>query len=378
MPSSPAIGDRGEVTRGPRWQLPAERRAGGAAGDRAAFEPRSPRWRGRLEGHFPGFSLRATRGFWIYLAAVPLLGVAALNTGNNALYLLLSLSLGVFVASGWVSRHTLRHLTVRADVPSEIFCGAPVQLELTVRNGSGLFPAGGVVCTLVGMPGRVLVPVVPRRGVVRVRLATVFPRRGRHCLPAVRLEVRLPLPFFVKSSRFEQHEAGLLVFPRRVVGAAPRWAGVTLDRLESTAGAQRRHGEVDQLREFHPGDDLRDIHWKQTARQQRPIVMERRERAVPSRFLVLDRQLPRSDDALMLERFEDLVSEIASAAIAQVRRGEAVGLVLGGAVTPPATGARHARRLLEQLAVVRAVGPGEDPLPGRLGEGPVYRLVEGR
>lgn len=330
---------------------------------------------GRFGRHFPGFSLRPTRGFWIFLAAVPLLGVAALNTGNNALYLLLSLSLGVFVASGWVSRHTLRHLSVRVAAPPEAFCGAPVQLELTVRNGSHLLPATGVVCRIVGMPGHVLVPAVPRMGEVRAALITVFPRRGRHAVPPARVEVRLPLPFFVKSSRFSQ--AGeLLVFPRRVVGAAPRWAGVSADQLEATAGRQRRHGEVEQLREFRPGDDRRDIHWKQTARQQRPIVMERRERALPSRFLVLDRQLPRRDDVVLLERFEDLVSEVASAALAQVRRGESVGLVLGGSVTPPATGPRQAHRLLEQLAVVQAVGPGEDPLPGGLGEGSVYRLVE--
>jgi uncharacterized protein (DUF58 family) len=102
-------------------------------------------------------------------------------------------------------------------------------------------------------------------------------------------------------------------------------------------GQRLRRGEVEHLREFHTGDDRRDIHWKQTARQQRPIVMERRERAAPSRYLVLDRQLPRRDDARLLDRFEDLVSEVASAALAQLRHGEPVGLVLGGSVTRPGT-----------------------------------------
>jgi uncharacterized protein (DUF58 family) len=308
---------------------------------------------------------------------VPVLGVAALNTGNNALYLLLALVLGAFVATGWVSRHTLRHLSVRVVAPAEVFCGAPVALEIHVRNDSRLVPAVGVVCRLVGMPGATLVPPIGTRSEVRARLTTAFPRRGRHPLPPARVEVRLPLPFFVKSTTHGQ-EGELLVFPRRLAAGPPRWAEISRRALEAASGSQRRHGEVDQLREFRPGDDRRDIHWKQTARQQRPIVMERRERAAPSRFIVLDRQLPRRDDAELLERFENLISEVASTAVDQLRRGEAVGLVVGGAITAPATGSRHVRRLLERLALIQAVGPGEDPLPPGIGAGPAYRLVEGR
>jgi len=328
----------------------------------------------RFHGSFPGFSLQATRAFWIFVAAVPVLGVAALNTGNNALYLLLALTLGAFVASGTLSRHALKHVSVTLTPPAEAFAGAPVRLEIEVRNGSAWLPAAGVVCRLVGMPGHTVAPTVPPRGRARTQLTTVFPRRGRHPLPAVRVEVRLPLPFFVKSSRFVQ-VGEVLVFPRRISGASPRWAGLAQQEAEARRGDGRRRGEVEQLREYHPGDDRRDIHWKQTARQQRTIVMERRERALPSRYLVLDRQLPRRGDPVLLERFEDLVSEVASVAVQQVRRGAAVGLIVGGLVTPPAAGSCHARRLLEQLALVQAVGPGDDPLPPALGEGPVYRLV---
>ncbi len=335
------------------------------------------RWMARPDGHFPGFSLRPTRGFWIFVVAVPLLGVAALNTGNNALYLLLATTLGAFVASGYLSRHALRHTRATLRAPAEATCGTPVHLEVEVRNDSPWLPATGLVCRLVGLPGCALVPPVPPRGALRVRLTTIFPRRGRRELPAVRAEVRLPLPFFVKSSRFVQ-DGTLLVFPRRVVAGPARWAGLAGHDLHAAAGSQRRRGEVEQLREFHPGDDRRDIHWKQTARQQRAIVMERRERALPSRFLVLDRQLPRRDDELLLARFEDLVSEVASAALEQLRRGGSVGLVVGGAVVPPGTGGRQARRLLEQLALVQAVGPGEDPLPVLARDGSVYRLVESR
>jgi uncharacterized protein (DUF58 family) len=326
---------------------------------------------------FPGFAIRATRAFWVFFIAVPALALAALNTGNNALYLLLSLALGAFVASGALSRHTLRSLRAEVRPPGEVFAGGPVALAVEVANVSRWLPAAGVVVRLHDMPGHALVPTVPPRGTAAVRLVTVFAHRGRFALPALRVEVRLPLGFFVKAVHLEQ-AAEALVYPRRFAGAAARLAGAGAAHVTAAAGGLVRGGEVEQLREFRPGDDRRDIHWKQTARQQRLIVVERRERSRPAHFLVLDRQLPRRDDWELLARFEDLVSEVATAALDRIRRGDAVGLVIGGSVTPPQGGRRQARRLLEQLALVQAVGPGDDPLPAAIGGAGVYRLAESR
>jgi uncharacterized protein (DUF58 family) len=311
------------------------------------------------------------------MAVVPLVGVAALNTGNNALYLLLALTLGAFVSSGAFSRHTLSRLRVGVAAPREAFAGAVVPLRLTVSNGSSWVPAAFVACRLVGMPGRAVVARVPPGGEAAVTLPTVFARRGRHRLPAVQVEVRLPLGFFVKSVRWPQ-DVELIVYPRRVNVGVIRRTGLDRREAVSAPGRRRRGGEVEQLREFRPGDDRRDIHWKQTARQQRPIVVERRGRPLPSHYLVLARQLPRRGDEALAGRFEDLVSEVASSALAMLHRGEPVGLVIGGAVTPPGTGSAHGRRVLEQLALVQAVGPGEDPLPQAIAGGAVYRLVEAR
>lgn len=330
-----------------------------------------------FEARFPGFRLRATPALWVFLVVLPVLGVSALNTGNNALYLLVSLLLGTFAASGVLSRHCLRNLRVELQPLGDVFASSPVRLRLRVENRSTWLPAAGVMCRLAGMPGQALVPPVPPRGERTLTIATMFPRRGQHRLPAVQVEVRLPLGFFVKTVRWPQ-ERHVLVFPRRVAGGVARWVGLSRREALPRRGVAERGGDVEQLREFHTGDDRRDIHWKQTARQQRLIVVERRERRTPSRYLVLDRQLPRRDDALLAERFEGLVSEVASAALAELQRGRQVGLIVGSSVTPPTAGAAQTRRLLTLLALTKAVGPGEDPLPPAAQGDGVYRLVEAR
>ncbi|HVN74908.1 MAG TPA: DUF58 domain-containing protein [Thermoanaerobaculaceae bacterium] len=350
-------------------------RRGQGSGPRGQVDRATPRTRSRFGARFPGFSVKPTAAFWVFMGVVPLVGVAALNTGNNALYLLLALTLGSFVASGAFSRHTLSRLRVSVSAPAEAFAGMVVPLRLTLANRSGWVPAAAVVCRLVGMPGKAVVARVPARGEAEATLPTVFARRGRHHLPAVQVEVRLPLAFFVKSVRWPQ-DGEVLVYPRRVRVGIVRRTGLERREEATAPGRRRRGGEVEQLREFRPGDDRRDIHWKQTARQQRFIVMERRERALPSSFLALDHQLPRRDDTELRERFEDLVSEVASSVLEELHRGEPVGLIIGGAVTPPGAGRVHARRLLERLALVQPVGPGEDPLPPLLAGEPVYRLAE--
>ena len=50
--------------------------------------------------------LSITRLGWEYLLALMLIGLFAVNSGNNLLYLVFSLMLGLFLVSGVVSRRS--------------------------------------------------------------------------------------------------------------------------------------------------------------------------------------------------------------------------------------------------------------------------------
>ncbi len=330
----------------------------------------------RFQERFPGFGLRPRPLLWGFAVGVPVLALAALNTGNNALYLLLSMALGVFVAAGALSRHTLARLRLSAEVASETFAGSPTRITVTVENRSRWLPAAGVVCRVADGPQAVLVPTVNPGETVTTATSWIFPRRGMHRAPPIRAEVRLPLGFFVKSIS-TRPRGDVLVFPRRFPGAAPRWGHADHRMAEGAPRSHRSGGDPHQLREFRAGDDARDIHWKQTARQQRLVVVERRQGDASSRYLVLDRELRGIATEATLDRFEDLVSEVATAALAHLRRGEPVGLVVGSTVVAPAAGTEHARHLLRLLALVEPAAPGTDPLPAQAGSGAVYRLAGG-
>ncbi len=313
---------------------------------------------------FPGFRLRPTRWGIGYLAGCLVLGLAAVNTGNNALMAVLGLALGSYVVSGIWSRQVLGGLSVAAHPPVEVFAGRPTVLEVELENRSRIFPAYGVVVR--DHDGRAIVSKDLLEADESFRRSTevVFTRRGWHRLGPWSVEVLLPLGFFVKSKSVVFDEP-VLVYPRLLPTArspARRGGG---RRAPDAMEARGREGEVVQLRGFREGDELRALHWKQTARQQTLVVVERQKSAQRPVIFVLDTRLENPADEEQRARFERLVSEIATGAVRRLREGVPVGLVLGPTVVPSVRSLRRARFLLAPLAEVKPGGlatpPPSDP-----------------
>ena len=70
---------------------------------------------------------RATREGWVYFSGIVIVALAALNTGNNLLFLILACLIAVIVMSGVLSSITLTGVEMRLDLPDHIFAGQPVR-----------------------------------------------------------------------------------------------------------------------------------------------------------------------------------------------------------------------------------------------------------
>jgi uncharacterized protein (DUF58 family) len=301
---------------------------------------------------FPGFRLRMTRWGLAYLAACVVLGLAAVNTGNNALMAILGLALGSYVISGLWSRQVLGNIGAQVQLPKEVFAGRTAVVEVELFNSSRFFPAYGLVVRGAD-GGAVLGEALLAPGAKRSHsVETVFPDRGWHHIGPWRLEVVLPLGFFLKSKTLV-FDAPVLVFPRLVSRSSlpvRRGGGRRApDALESRG----REGDVTQLRGFREGDEVRALHWKQTARQQTLVVVERQRAAEKAVYFVVDSRLEAPDDPIQRERFERLVSEAATGVVRRLREGVPVGLVVGEEVFQPVRTSRRAPVLLKPLAEVQ-------------------------
>lgn len=318
--------------------------------------------------------IRITKvGLWFVLFTV-LVAVAATNTGNNALYLVLSAMLGLLVVSGITSRHNLRALAVDIEPPGEIFANQPFHLPFALRNQSRLLPRWLLHFAVDRNGSPRLLTYLPPRAVGKGRVEMLFQRRGMHRLDAGHVSTLFPLGFFRKGLRYPLG-VEMLVFPEiyaaasASLGQTGRWG----DEPSRTSGWGH---ELHALRTFRPGDDPRSIHWKQTARTGQVIYMEREVEESRRLSIVFDNAVGALTDEATRNRFEHLVSEAATAGLDYLERGFEVELVTRDVVLPFAAGARQRFSLLEALAVVEPKPRAVEPLQHEsAGGAPQLRLT---
>ena len=77
-----------------------------------------------------------TRAGLIYILISVVIGIAAINTGNNLLYVVVSALLSAILVSGIASALVLRSLTLDVHLPEHVFAGRPMLARLLLRNAS--------------------------------------------------------------------------------------------------------------------------------------------------------------------------------------------------------------------------------------------------
>jgi uncharacterized protein (DUF58 family) len=305
----------------------------------------------------PRRTIKPTRdGWWALMVAVGL-GVAAINTGNNLLYLLVSALLALIVVSGILSEQSMRGLHLTGIVPEEIYAGQPTLLGAAIANRKGWLTSYSVTVELLAPAARAL-DVASRFIYIRrieagtQRLATwqqTLPRRGRHRLIGVRLTTRFPFGLFVKAARPALTDE-VLVFPavRPVSVESLRRLGASGD----TAARRRGRGDdLYDLRVYRSGDDPRFIHWRSSAKTEALMVRELEADTSHDTRIVL---VGRGGGAEALERG---LSEAASLALALVRAGAGVELTGAAGTVPLGHGRPHLRRVLTALALYDPAAP---------------------
>src|SRR5690349_21545982 len=202
-------------------------------------------------------------------------GFAAINTGNNLLYLLLGWLLSFIIASGVLSEMTLRQPSVERRPPPRIFAGEPFLMEVVIKNSKPKRASYSIeVEDLQGktpIDKRCYFLKIPEGKSQRTSYRHTFVKRGRYTLTGYRLATKFPFALFRKS-RDVDAPLEILVYPARV--AVPRPPPRSATRGDATADRLGRRGEFFGLREHRVGDDRRDVHWKSSARSGRMLVRE--------------------------------------------------------------------------------------------------------
>lgn len=326
------------------------------------FSPKGPGPRGR------GGGLGPTKVGFYFLGLSLLVGVAAINTGNNGLFLVTALMFASLLAAHFLGGINLRGLELTAAQHGEVFVGRPFHLDLRARHRGRFLPRLllALRISLPGLDGTRSRPSFPATLLPRLRpgeeqdlrLEAVARQRGRHVLEEVQVSSLFPFGLFDKRRRYAVRLEWLVfpeIYPRSETRAA--LSGHGNEPVRRAGQGQDLLG----LRPYHSGDDPRAIHWKQSARQGHLISQQRQHEEVRRLEIVLDNATGELDEAGR-RRFESLVSEAATAALDFLDEGCEVALLTREQFLPYGSGLRQRLRLLELLALIAPL-PRQ---PGRL------------
>lgn len=219
------------------------------------------------------------------LVAAALLGLFAVNSGNNLLHLIFSLMLGVFVVSGVASRKAIRNLELLGFDENNLFARVRGGLRLRLRDTApGRWR--GVEVHLELASGRVEPAFLsggPGPEELRLTLQVTPAHRGFCAVRALELRTRFPFGFLEKSWRYPL-EHRLLVNPH------PRSAGLVFGASGEVVRRVSRPGTANPegVRPFRSGDSPGRVHWKRTAQRGEPWVRVFEEDATAGLHLLLD------------------------------------------------------------------------------------------
>lgn len=278
---------------------------------------------------------RPTRAGWVALGMAFVLAEAGALGGNNLVIAVAVVGWSVLLVDMIAGRRNLAGLEIGWRLPEELFArrGARGAFRLSnpLRSSRALEVSDGCAHAHVDCLER-----------DDERLVTAWwnpERRGVLVLEGLQVGSTWPFGLFAHQRRI-RHEARCLVYPApRFDPAWPGRLGIGEGESGSAPGGA---GELLDIRRYRPGDRLRSLHWRTSARTGQWMVVDRaREEQTGIRIRV------DPDGAL-----ESELSAASGAILEATETGAPVSLELPGhpELARYGTGTRWRRRLLDTLA----------------------------
>lgn len=284
------------------------------------------------------------------------IGFAAMNTGNNLVYMIFGMMLGMITASGIISEMSLRGLEADWILPGELTAGKSHTLRLILRNTKPRLPSFGISAELLDPFAANARPeqwisgfflIIPAGSQRMVDLPVAPALRGKFPLLKIRAATLFPFGFFKKSLTRDLEET-LMVHPAE--------SRLSLDLAEISARKrdvpQPAAGPGDSfwgLRDYAHGDNPRRISWRSSAKRERLMLYETERETERKIYLNLG-----PAEAWRTLAATDLESAISFAATLLRRKfleGYAVGFLSSDFDIPPSSRRKNLNDILDYLSV---------------------------
>ncbi len=183
--------------------------------------------------------MKITREGKRFILAAVLIAVAAVNTGNNLIYLILSLMLSFVLLSIMVLRTNLSGISLGISLEQPVFAGEQTTALFTIENRKKLIPAYSVHITAAGVSSPLYVVFIAQQDSVQKQVRMTFAKRGLYSYGDFTVRSGFPFILFEKSSTMNV-SGEVLVYP----------ALMEVERLVSDISGTGRHRNSSNNRDW--------------------------------------------------------------------------------------------------------------------------------
>ncbi len=210
--------------------------------------------------------LLPTRAGWMLALTLLLILLGSINYQLNLGYLLTFMLAGSAAAGVWVGHRNLAGLQLSLHLGEPVFAGQSAAIEIQLHNPSRRARYAVGLQWLDSSTASDVWADVGAQDQHTVHLAYPTQRRGRHSLPALRVQSVFPLGTF-RVWNWWRPVAQLWVYPAPETPAPPLPLGAHADDGPAQRQAGNRHSdEAQDVRPYRRGDPLKWVLWKKAAR----------------------------------------------------------------------------------------------------------------
>nr|WP_042193974.1 DUF58 domain-containing protein [Kibdelosporangium sp. MJ126-NF4]CEL20989.1 FIG002343: hypothetical protein [Kibdelosporangium sp. MJ126-NF4]CTQ95497.1 FIG002343: hypothetical protein [Kibdelosporangium sp. MJ126-NF4] len=307
--------------------------------------------------------MRLTRRGIATLVAAVVLVVAGLLVGYPVLLMLGAIAFCAVVAAVAVAGRKPRVDVVRDVYPDRVERGSRAGIVLRVHNPGARWQSAFTAVDRLGASTlRIAVRALPPGGEQTYLNELPTWERGRHEVGPLTLH-RADALGLGENKLFIGETATLWVYPRTLPVRSVA-SGLPLHHHDGAADESSPRGSLDirEVREYVPGDEVRHLHWKATARTGKLMIRDYADPQQPQFTILLDNRPVIAAGA----EFEEAVDVAASLVVAAAKADNRCQLVTPSGIDVTTTpGALAVQRLLDELCVLDRATEADLPLVPR-------------
>ena len=309
------------------------------------------------------YKFRITKAGYVAIGLILLLFVISLVVSAkglyervNLLYAMITVAFSMMIISVYIGFFNIKSIVISRRLPSGISSGEIFDVWVKVFNTSKFMPkfAIHVVDRYKNSQGKFFeydgyCLNLRANKYANMLFSMSLVNRGLYEFDEITFESSFPFGLIKFSTKIRIHDE-ILIYPKiaKIIEKSNMQTGIFSASQMNMKTGKTFHDEYFGVREWNPGDSLKFIHWKLSAKTQELQVREYLEESFPPVLLILDSYVIKEKD---FQALESAISVIAGFARAFSLKGWRFGVLSENLDIDVGSGHKHYLQILKNLAM---------------------------